>query len=232
MIPECCTHRPFDSEILGRPVWYLEDPSRAGDAVWAAKSAGVGLLFHRGESHTGTTLVDTGFRHVETLVTLSVPLSKDGSELPSGCRLGTVQDGDAVESIARAAFRNDRWHTDPAIPDECAHAFKGAWARNDLEGRAVATLVSVGPDGSVTGFNAMLARENSLIIDLIAVRPSQQGQGLGRLLVQAAMDYGAGRYSRLQVGTQAANRASLRLYQSMGFVEVSRSESWHWTPTA
>lgn len=230
MIPEGCSLRPFDSEMLGRPVWYLEDPQQAADAVVAARADGVGLIFHRGEGNSEQPLAGAGFRAVETLVTLTAMLPVGRMALPNGCRLGQRQDGDAVEAIARAAFRSDRWHADPAIPDEKAHAFKGVWARNDLEGRAAATLVTVAEDGTVSGFNALLARDDDLIIDLIAVAPQYQGKGMGRLLVHAALAYGAGRYRTIRVGTQAANTASLRLYRSMGFEEMSRAVTWHWTP--
>lgn len=230
MIPEFCTLRAFDSDMLGRPVWYLDDPDKAAEAARAARDADVGLLFHRGPASLGEALLEAGFRHVETLVTLEMDIPSVSSPHGSDCRKATVDDAGSVEAVARASFRSDRWHTDPAIPDDKADDFKGTWARNDVAGRADATLVTLTPDGSISGFVALLARGEALIIDLIAVAPTHQGRGLGRALVAAALAYGAGRYRRMNVGTQAANTASIRLYTAMGFAEASRAETWHWTP--
>lgn len=228
--PDYCSERPFDARHLGRPVWALTDPARAVEAVAAANSAKVGLLFYRGVAEEGPTLQTTGFREIETLVTYEMALDGGREELPTGTRLATASDADRVGEIAGAVFQTDRWHADPNIPNDTADAFKRDWARNNVLGRGVDTILSVEGTGLITGFNALLSRADTLIIDLIGVAAEAQGKGYGRRLVTAALSYGRGRYARLEVGTQAANTASCALYASLGMQEVRRQTTWHWTP--
>lgn len=233
MIPPGVSDRPFDGEILGRPVWALADADAAADAVVAARAGAVGLIVYRGAPAEAEHLVAAGFRLVETLVTYECPLPpvEVSADLPPDIRLASDADADAVAAIARQAFRYDRWHADPAIPDARADAFKAAWARNAVLGRAVAVLIALGGDGRPAGFSALMAQGTMLAVDLIAVAPGQQGRGLGRALMAGAMAYGVGhKYGRLRVGTQAENAASIRLYEALGMMESARACTWHWTP--
>ena len=54
-------------------------------------------------------------------------------------------------------------------------------------------------------------------IDLVGVAPSHQRRGIGEALVLAFMAAWRGRSQALRVGTQAANTASIRLYERCGF---------------
>jgi ribosomal protein S18 acetylase RimI-like enzyme len=216
--------------MLGRPVWALSDPAAAVGAPAAARAAGVGLIVYRGAAEDAEALEAAGFRPVETLVTFERALKPGGGGLPDGVRLAEEADAPAVAAIAAQAFRHDRWHADPAIPDQRADAFKAAWARNAVLGRAVAVLIA-GAAQAAVGFNALMARGDVLVVDLIAVAPGQQGRGHGRHLMAGAMAYGAAKgYRRLRVGTQDSNFASIRLYESLGLKEVGRARTWHWTP--
>lgn len=227
MIPEFCTDQPFDGSILGAAVWRLNDAGRTADAVSAASSAGVGLMFYRGPSDRASDLEPHGFRRVETLVTFEGELP--AGPAPSHVRRATTGDANAVASIAHSAFRTDRWHADPLIPDDRADEFKAAWARNDTTGRADAVLLAYAADGAVAGFNAILLRGDVAVIDLIAVAPGHQGHGMGRALIQGMGAFLPSARS-VRVGTQAANAASLKLYASFGWREVSRADTWHWVP--
>jgi ribosomal protein S18 acetylase RimI-like enzyme len=76
--------------------------------------------------------------------------------------------------------------------------------------------------GEITGFNACMVCGGAAVIDLIGVAPGFQGRGLGRDLVNASRSHYAGRTSRMTVGTQTVNTASLALYLSCGFrIEAS-----------
>lgn len=214
------------------PVWRLQDPGRAGDAIASAKDANVGLVFYRGNPTDGKDLKATGFREIEILVTFESRLAGKvpANELPDGVRIATPEDVPCVADIASTVFKTSRWHADPSIPNSIADEFKRQWAVNDLNGRGVVTLVAVNSDGRVVGFNALLARGEELVIDLIGVAISAQGQGHGTRLVEAARQFGAGRFSHLKVGTQASNKASCQLYSTLGMSEVGRQTTWHWTP--
>lgn len=231
MIPKGCSERPFDASILGRPVWCLDDVAQAENAVNGARQESVGLMFRRGDASEGAILDPLGFRKIETLITLGCAISDQKQRLPAGIGIAQTTDADVIADLAARAFRSDRWHRDPEIPDDRADAYKAAWAHNDVLGRAGVTLVTLNAAREITGFNALLFRDDTLVVDLIAVAPDHQGQGHGSRLVTAAIAYGAGRFKTLQVGTQAANPASIRLYQKHGLLEIGRADTWHWTPS-
>lgn len=218
MIPGYCTDQPFDASVLGRPVWRLTDPSHAEDSIQAAWAQGVGLMVYRGPE------APPGFRHVETLITFEGTVSEGC--MPEMARPATPDDAEVVAEIARVAFMVDRWHADPSIPNDKADAFKAAWARNAVLGRADRVFVAE-REGRVIGFNAVMSRDTVLVIDLIAVSPGNQGLGFGRALIEAM---GSMSIERVRVGTQASNAASVALYEALGFEPVSRVETWHWTP--
>ncbi|MDF1749719.1 MAG: GNAT family N-acetyltransferase [Alphaproteobacteria bacterium] len=230
MIPVGCHERPFDASILGRQVWSLEDITQAAEVVDAARQLDVGLVFWRGEVDKGLVLESHGFRKIETLLTLRCALPQEKRALPPGIGIAQVADADMIADLAAEAFRSDRWHTDPEIPNDRADAYKAAWAHNNIMGRAGVTLITLTGAGEVTGFNSMLFRDDALIIDLIAVAPSHQGQGLAGRLINAAKADGAGRFKTLSAGTQASNAASLRLYDRHDMKESMRADTWHWTP--
>ncbi|NMM46333.1 GNAT family N-acetyltransferase [Rhodospirillaceae bacterium KN72] len=229
MIPAYCEERLFDGAILGKPVWALSDPTKAAAAVAAAEDHGVGLLFRRGDADEDALLLAAGFRRIETLVTLGRDLPKSQSALPEGTRLATPADAETAGDIAAVAFRSDRWHRDPEIPNDRADAFKRTWTVNDVGGRADFTVLAVEGE-EIVGFNAVLSRTDGLLIDLIAVAPGYQGRGIGRRLVDGALAVGGGQADRMLVGTQAENTASLALYAAMGFETLSQAVTWHWTP--
>jgi ribosomal protein S18 acetylase RimI-like enzyme len=225
MIPEGCSDQPFEAEHLGAPVWRLDDPDQAAMAIAAAREGGVGLVYHRGPVGEASWLASIGFRHVETLVTYEG--ARPVGPVPSAVRVATPSDADVVAEIARRAFSTDRWHADPLIATGKADAFKAAWARNDVLGRADVVYL-VEKDGEVAGFNAVLRKDAMAVIDLIAVAAEFRGGGLGSALIAAMAGLTE---SHVRVGTQATNKASIALYQSVGFREVSRAETWHWVAT-
>lgn len=232
MIPDFCEIRPFDSEVLGHPVWALKDPSMAAEAVEAAKERAVGLLFCRGTEDAGTRLEAAGFRFIEDLVSFEAPLPETiPSSHDSRLRLASQEDADALAHLAGVSFHTTRWHLDPAIPDDRARAFKSRWVENSVRGRAIGVLVATDQHGGAIGFNALMAARQSLVIDLIAVHPDHQGQGIGSALVRGAFVFAQRQgFSGIRVGTQSVNRASIALYETCGFREVGRARTWHHTP--
>jgi GNAT superfamily N-acetyltransferase len=58
------------------------------------------------------------------------------------------------------------------------------------------------------------------------VRANERGRGLGRALVQAAMDRGRERgCARIELDTEEGNRPAVALYESLGFSNTSKSDS-------
>jgi ribosomal protein S18 acetylase RimI-like enzyme len=222
--PDFLKPSPFVAEYLGGPVYRLTDPAEAASAVRHAKEAGVVLVACR----TNTDLSDSGFRRIETLVTLETG-TPPAAPIPASCtvRNATAADIDACRGIAIAELRQNRFHADLEIDNQAADALRAAWIENAIRGRADRVLVAcVGAE--VAGVNARRRRDGATVIALIAVAGSAQGRGGGRALVAAIGQDGS--VSRIRVGTQATNTGSLDFYNSLGLQETNRQDTWHWTP--
>ncbi len=223
-IPDFLKPSPFEAEYLGGPVYRLADPAAAAQAVRFGQQAGAVLISCR----TNADLSMAGFRKIETLVTLERETPPETS-VPTGFTLrdATTADIDSCRSIAIAELRQNRFHADPKIDNGAADALRAAWIENAIRGRADRVLVAC-RGNDVIGFNALLRRDDAIVIDLIAVSGVVQGRGVGRALV---VSIGQGEsVSRIRVGTQAANEASLAFYKRLGFREADRQDTWHWTP--
>lgn len=127
---------------------------------------------------------------------------------------------DALIRIAAMSFRFSRFHLDPLVPRATADAVKREWVRSYVRGTRGDRVLAATVGGAPAGFLAELASdrkgERVRIIDLVAVEPAFRGRGVGRALVRAFLAEGARRADVLEVGTQAANVPSARLYESEG----------------
>lgn len=82
--------------------------------------------------------------------------------------------------------------------------------------------------GELLGYTVMAVAVGECHILNICVEPERQGQGLGRMLLrhglECAIDQGAGQ-AFLEV--RPSNTAAIRLYESMGFVQVGRRKEYY-----
>ena len=222
----------FETSLLGVTVGrlVLADDENAGDledliSEWRDDSVWLVSCRVAVGASTLTQLKQVGFRQIETLVTFRRDIPRVPSE--AEMELATPEDEAACVALSLQAFTQDRFHSDPEVPDWAADRVRAAWVRNDLNGRANACFV-VRADGAVAGFNLCLLDGNEAIIDLVAVDISQRQQGFGTWLVTGAVDFYSGRAETMRVGTQADNAPSLALYRGAGFTEVRRQETLHW----
>lgn len=167
-------------------------------------------------------LTGIGFAPVDVAVTLSRhtrPPESRSAEVEIAPAL--PEHHEAVVAIAGTAFRWTRFHLDPLLPDDLADRVKREWVRNCLGGgRGIGVKVALA-GGRVAGFLAVLearrAEGVARVIDLVAVHPEFQGQGFGGALVEAFIRDNGPQADTLLVGTQAANIASIALYEKHGF---------------
>lgn len=84
-------------------------------------------------------------------------------------------------------------------------------------------------DGEVVAFASGAYNPKSRIsfLDILAVRPGRQGEGLGRAMLQAFCDHAKGLGAELvNLECLTDNEAGNRLYASEGFEEMMRSIRW------
>jgi ribosomal protein S18 acetylase RimI-like enzyme len=226
--------QPFEEAFLGAPVFRVAAADNLTARAIAeietqARSEGAKLVVVRVTDDKASIFDGTGFRRVETLVTYRRVIASSEAVTPShAVRQAGAEDWPGAVEIARTAFTHDRIHLDPAIR-HIADDSKAQWARNDLEGRADANFVT-GDEGSPTGFNLCLLRDQTAVIDLIAVAEGHRGEGIARALVRAAIQHYAGRAAEFIVGTQEANTSATGLYVSEGFELIRREATFHLTP--
>ena len=83
--------------------------------------------------------------------------------------------------------------------------------------------VCEGSDGTIAALIVLLPKRDHLLLDNIAVRPDQQGRGLGRQLIAFA-EAEARRlgHAELRLYTHQKMTENIALYARLGFVETGR----------
>jgi ribosomal protein S18 acetylase RimI-like enzyme len=201
----------------------MERVASSGDAFFFARVPAADVPGVAALAAAGFGVVDTqlGFEH-------AVPVPG-----PAGIEVGPAAPAErgAVLDIAGSCFRYSRFHQDPRIGREAADRVKRAWAQNCLDGRRGEEVLVARLAGKPTGFLAVLIAPAdggaAAIIDLVGVGVQDQGRGVGAALVAAFVTRWGPRAASLRVGTQAANVASVRLYERCGFRFRSASYVMH-----
>jgi ribosomal protein S18 acetylase RimI-like enzyme len=222
------------SEMMERPVLNVrlahQPAGRLGDGALASRlrekllqSSGVFAYAKVATHETATVdlLESVGFRIVDTNVTfeklLDAPIIASPSSAEITVRAAHSNDEDGAAEVAAAAFRFSRFHLDPRIEEALAIKIKTHWVRNYFRGLRGDSLIVAVSQQRCCGFLQILnPAESCFVIDLIAVDPQSTRQGIASLLINN-LEQTCGLGSTIRVGTQAANIASLRLYEKLGY---------------
>ncbi len=240
MIAGCdvCQFLDWDSDFFGRRVGRVTTNTRAPDTVqlileWCRARHIDCLYFLGGADDVNTVRLaeDSGFRLVDIRMTLERQL--DGVRPAHGAgHEGTIRvcapgDVPLLRSIASAAHRDSRFYSDSNFPRELCDALYATWIEESCRGYADTVLV-VELDGQPVGYVSCHQHPGSRgQIGLIGVGAGSQGKGLGGVLVNASLDWFAGRQMRrVTVVTQGRNIKALRLYQRCGFL-VQSVQLWY-----
>lgn len=242
---------PWDTGILGFPIgritWWVS--GAMGEAMLAreellracvrgAERQGLQYLVARvaSEDRTGVHILErNGFALIDGLLSFGLDLMKSPTAMlkaegPLTCARCITEDMPALREIARSSFVFDRFHSDPVIPRDKADKLHEHWIEDSCSGTADAVLVAHA--GRPVGFTTLkldkLAEAACGVgigtIVLLATSPDHRRKGVARSLTLAALDWfrQAG-CSWVEVGTQMANVAASRVYQSVGFELVGSS---------
>lgn len=157
--------------------------------------------------------------------------SKPAEPLPCYISEASVDNYQEILDIAASSFILSRFHLDPLIPEAVANRIKHDWILSYTKKSRGDKLFAALQDGKPVGFLAAIAGESEgasvRTIDLIGVKKSHQGQGIGRALTDFFIDYYKDKCDHLTVGTQVANIPSMRLYQKMGFSIINSQYVLH-----
>lgn len=212
------------ASVIGRPAYTVKAAASAG----SDPATIVGRLQREGGFASAklpaTTvaqanrLVDAGFRVVDMALRFARQAGK-GAAVPA-TRDAVPEDELRVREIAGIAFTCSRFHLDPRFPKDLANRIKAEWAGNYFRRQRGDAMLVAEADGVVAGFCQLILKDGRTIIDLIAVDPAFSRRGLARQLVNGVVACAARKgvaASSVVVGTQAANTASVNLYESCGF---------------
>jgi len=217
------------SSQLGRPAFACQPPFAANMSSQLAALPAAAFVSSRvptEETDVVLSLQQTGFRLVDTTLTFRGRFANPRRS--NRLRNAEPRDARASAEIARDSYRYSRFQLDPMIPASVARDLKASWVGNFFRGaRGDRMLVAEGPSGELAGFVLALTKEDCVVIDLIAVSPRFQRQGIAADLVQGlASCYPP--QTLVAAGTQAANIGSVRFYESQGFRLASSAYVFHY----
>ncbi len=118
--------------------------------------------------------------------------------------------------------------SDEVVPAGISRQIEAARAASNSIFLVAVVPTEAGDDDEVTGLilleGAPLMRLFDVARVTMAVTPSHRGNGVGRALMQYAMECAdaAGQIRKIELLTRANNERAIRLYTSLGFVEEGR----------
>ncbi|MDQ2793870.1 MAG: GNAT family N-acetyltransferase [Bacteroidota bacterium] len=131
----------------------------------------------------------------------------------------------ALEQLAWQSGEHSRFRRDVRLPAGAYQELYSTWLSRMLTQGTVWAVVA---DDEVIGMLALDARAVPARIELVAVAPAARRQGIGQLLVQAALCEAAARHlALLEVVTQGANHAARYLYEREGFRLLDSRHIYH-----
>lgn len=145
-------------------------------------------------------------------------------------RAAVELDREALRRVAGASHEHSHFFRDPFLPEEKKQELFPRYLEKSMGQANRPLLVAESESGELLGFSLLLCPEGQEeqmgrrvgIVDFIAVHPNAQGQGVGRVLLNASFDALAARgYLCVELKTMMDNLNALAFYQKYGFRPVS-----------
>lgn len=238
----------WDSEFFAVPIARVTAPglddATAATVLDEARREGLRCLYFEADPDDLTTVLAAeraGFHLVDVRVVLehlaghhSQPLSKFSTTSPLLIEEAAQSDLPRLEEIAVGIGQFSRYTFDRDFQPGDSQRLYRTWINNALRGLSDVVLVARSASGgdAAVGLIACAVRDGIGHIQLAGVHPQHRQQGVGTLLVCAALDWVKSRGAQdTQVVTQARNVPAQRLYQQVGFFTKSMSLYYHrWLP--
>jgi dTDP-4-amino-4,6-dideoxy-D-galactose acyltransferase len=233
---------PWDSEFFGFRIGRLESRRLTASTLHTALTWAVAERLRCAYFFADATCPETlshahegGFRFVDLRMELAVTLNGTAPHATAAeFRPATAVDLPVIESLSRIAHHDTRFFKDTGFPANQAAELYVEWIRRDFRVNRI-FVVSDRVNG-IGGYVTCQADEDPTVgrIGLIAVAETERRRGLGRELVNGALQwFQHNGCTEVRVVTQASNIPAQRVYQALGFRTSETSATFHrWFKTS
>ena len=224
--PPICSLLEWDSTFFSYPVARLHahhvDADLLAEAFAWCKAHAVRCLYYLAPARDTPSLLAAqaaGMQFVDVRTTLGQEIIPGQSwKVERAISVATDADRPALAALAPHLARVSRFSADPRFGAEAAVRLYKTWLRKDAD----IVLVVRTPEGIGGAITCNIESDSTGVIDLLAIAPGNQGQGLGLALCTAALrwftDHGC---IQARVVTQGHNIPSQRVYQRARFMTQS-----------
>jgi dTDP-4-amino-4,6-dideoxy-D-galactose acyltransferase len=245
---ELCTFLEWDTDFfdhrIARVVGSRADGQRMESILEWCRERAIECLYFLADADDPATVraaEDYQFRFVDVRVTLARGIQgwrvPGPRATPAGISIRgwRPEDVPALLKIAEVSHADSRFFFDRCFSNESCRALYATWIRRSCEGWADMVLVAENKDGKPVGYTTChLLRDDPPHgeIGLVGVAEEARGGGVGRLLIEAALDwFSLKKVQEVSVVTQGRNGGAQRLYQRCGFLTQSMQLWYHkWMP--
>lgn len=203
------------SEFFGRDI--VQAKVNAQDLVQIAQLQKLGFSFVEGKIEFELDLTQTSFwntnQAVNNLEKFAIFL-----ENQTACKIAQQHDLVELQTLFGSAFLNSRFRP-PYFSLEENQRFYQTWVANAVSGQFDdICLIKRSEKGQLQGgITVKLEQNQHAKIGLLAVAPSFQQQGIGKILLNAAVIWALQQNrTKLHIATQSSNIHAIRLYQHIG----------------
>lgn len=234
---EPCSLLTWDSQHWGFPVAQINGSTlRKNEAAkiipWCL-THNVRCLFLAADGNCPETLQQAGvngFQFVDMRVDMGRATAGGlaSRNLARHIRQATGADLPQLEEIARQSHRNTRFFKDFMFNPNKAAELYALWVRRDFSKQHVMVAGAAENPSKVLGFISFGQQDETVgRISLLAVSPESRGMGLGRALVDRALNwFFSQKIFTIRVITQGSNVPALRLYEGRDF-KVEEVKLWY-----
>ena len=136
----------------------------------------------------------------------------------------------ATPLIATATERDftDLWCLECACFEEARRSSRRSLRRSLRSGHQIVRLARLEAAGAVVAYAVLMRHPRTLRIYSVAVAPDRQGQGLGKALVQDAIELAAGaRCDQVSLEVDALDRALVSWYERQDFALTQQLDDYY-----
>lgn len=152
----------------------------------------------------------------------AISLEKLGSKVDE-------KDKFALERLVLTCGTYSRFNVDPYFTNQEYQKLYLTWWSNVLKGKHTVLLAKRAKE--ILGMITLRFGKKKAHVDLFAIMPEEQGQGLGKLLLHSAMQLARQHgMETMALSTQRDNKNAMKLYRNLGFQIQRENTIYHWRP--